>query len=133
MNDATTRSRGTRRRMLVWAAAIGLMALALWYFWPGTAVGPGGPGGRGFRTNGQATPVSVAQAATGRIDRTLRALGTVTPLATVTIRARVDGPLQSVDFADGQAVRAGDVLAVIDPRPFRIQLDQALDALVTGA
>ena len=57
------------------------MALALWYFWPGTAVGPGGPGGRGFRTNGQATPVSVAQAATGRIDRTLRALGTVTPLA----------------------------------------------------
>ncbi|MGE4449958.1 efflux RND transporter periplasmic adaptor subunit [Castellaniella sp.] len=126
MTNATTRPAGTRRRILVWAAAVGLMALALWYFWPGTAGGPGGSGGRGFRMSGQATPVSVARAEPGRIDRTLRALGTVTPLATVTIRARVDGPLQSVNFDDGQAVRAGDVLAVIDPKPFRVQLDQAL-------
>ncbi|MBN9401227.1 MAG: biotin/lipoyl-binding protein, partial [Burkholderiales bacterium] len=118
MTNATTRPAGTRRRILVWAAAVGLMALALWYFWPGPAGGPGGPGGRGFRMSGQATPVSVARAEPGRIDRTLRALGTVTPLATVTIRARVDGPLQSVNFDDGQAVRAGDVLAVIDPKPF---------------
>ena len=126
MSNATTPPRGTRRRTLVWAAVCALVVLALWYFWPGGAAAPGGPGGRGFRMGGMATPVSVTQADTGRIDRSLRALGTVTPLATVTIRARVDGPLQSVNFADGQSVHAGDVLAVIDPQPFRIQLDQAL-------
>ncbi len=125
MTNATTRRPGARRKTLAWAAACGLAIFVLWYFWPGDVGAPGG-GGRGFRMSGQATPVSVARAETGRIDRTLRALGTVTPLATVTIRARVDGPLQSVNFADGQAVRAGDVLAVIDPRPFRVQLDQAL-------
>src|SRR5690606_25463144 len=43
-----------------------------------------------------------------------------------TVRPRVDGLLESVDFQDGQTVRAGDVLARIDPEPFRIQLDQAL-------
>src|SRR5690606_10038473 len=126
MAHVPTRPGGARRRLRAWAAASGLVALALWYFWPGGASAPGGPGGRGFRMGTQATPVSVAQAEPGRLDRTLRALGTVTPLATVTIRARVDGPLQSVNFADGQAVKAGDVLAVIDPQPFRIQLEQAL-------
>ncbi len=129
MTSITTRPRGTRRRILAWAAACGLAAFALWHFWPGGAGGPGGPGGpggRGFRMGAQATPVAVARAEPGRIDRTLRALGTVTPLATVVIRARVDGPLQSVNFDDGQAVRAGEVLAVIDPQPFRVQLDQAL-------
>ena len=123
MTNATTRPWWARRRILVWMAACGVAAFVLWYFWPGAA---DGPGGRGFRMGGQATPVSVARAESGRIDRIVRALGTVTPLATVTIRSRVDGPLQSVDFADGQTVRAGDMLAVIDPRPFRIQLDQAL-------
>ncbi|WP_368641124.1 efflux RND transporter periplasmic adaptor subunit [Castellaniella ginsengisoli] len=123
MINATTRLRGTRRIILAWAAACALAAFALWYFWPSDRAAPGG---RGFRMSGQATPVSVTQAEMGRIDRVLRALGTVTPLATVTIRARVDGPLQALNFADGQAVRAGDVLAVIDPQPFRIQLDQAL-------
>ena len=123
MTNATTRPWWARRRILVWMAACGVAAFVLWHFWPGAA---DGPGGRGFRMGGQATPVSVARAESGRIDRSVRALGTVTPLATVTIRSRVDGPLRSVDFADGQAVRTGDVLAVIDPRPFRIQLDQAL-------
>ena len=126
MTHATTQPRGTRRRILVWAAACALAGWALWHFWPDGAGGAAGPGGRGFRMGGLATPVSVAQAGSGQIDRSLRALGTVTPLATVTIRARVDGPLQSVHFADGQTVSAGDVLAVIDPQPFRIQLDQAL-------
>src|SRR5690606_11451952 len=53
------------------------------------------------------------------------AIGTVTSSGTVTVRPRVDGLLESVDFQDGQTVRAGDVLARIDPEPFRIQLDQA--------
>lgn len=126
MINTTTRPAWTRRRILVWAAALGLLALVLWGVWRGGAGGPGGSGASRFQMGGLTTPVSVAPVEPGRIDRTLRALGTVTPLATVTIRARVDGPLQSVAFTDGQSVRAGDVLAVIDPEPFRVQLDRAL-------
>jgi multidrug efflux system membrane fusion protein len=55
----------------------------------------------------------------------LEGLGTVTPLATVTVRPQVDGPLQSVAFQEGAPVKRGQVLAEIDPRPFRIKLAQA--------
>lgn len=55
----------------------------------------------------------------------LEGLGTVTPLATVTVRSQVDGPLLSVAYKEGGAVRRGQLLAEIDPRPFRIKLAQA--------
>lgn len=73
-----------------------------------------------------ATPVRVAQAQEGSVARLLDAIGTVTSSGTVTVRPRVDGLLESLAFEDGQVVRAGDVLARIDPEPFQIQLDQAL-------
>jgi multidrug efflux system membrane fusion protein len=55
----------------------------------------------------------------------LDALGTVTPLATVTVRSRVDGQLMAVNYREGQMVHQGEVLAEIDPRPFQVQLTQA--------
>ena len=53
-------------------------------------------------------------------------IGAVQAFNTVTIRARVDGTLQKVLFQEGQDVKAGDVLEVIDPRPFKAALDQAI-------
>ncbi|MGB6242396.1 MAG: MdtA/MuxA family multidrug efflux RND transporter periplasmic adaptor subunit [Castellaniella sp.] len=123
MINSKTQPVGARRRFWVWALLCAGVAVALWLFWP---QGADQSASRGFRGgSGQATPVSVVSVESGQIDRTLRALGTVNAPATITIRSRVDGPLESLHFTDGQSVKAGDLLAVIDPRPFQIQLQQA--------
>jgi multidrug efflux system membrane fusion protein len=70
-------------------------------------------------------PVVAIAARTGDLPVVLSGLGTVTPLASVTVRSRVDGELVSVAFREGQVVNKGDLLAQIDPRPFEVQLHQA--------
>ena len=60
---------------------------------------------------------------------TLDGLGTVTAYKTVTVRSQVDGRLDSVAFREGQFVKRGTLLALIDPRPFAVQLHQAEGAL----
>jgi multidrug efflux system membrane fusion protein len=70
-------------------------------------------------------PVVAAPARQGDLPIVLEGLGTVTPLASVTVRSRVDGQLMAVHFEEGQMVQAGDLLAEIDPRPFQVQLEQA--------
>lgn len=102
------------------AAAVGALA---WYLVHASAgASAGGPGGgRGAPT----TTVGVATAERADIPVLLDALGTVTALATVTVRAQVSGILQKILFQEGQMVKAGQVLAVIDPRQFDMALLQA--------
>lgn len=90
---------------------------------PGAARGPGGPGGPGGR--GPATTVGVATAEQADIPVTLEALGTVVAAATATVRPQVSGVVQKIHFTEGQLVKAGQVLATIDPRPFEMALLQA--------
>jgi multidrug efflux system membrane fusion protein len=80
------------------------------------------PRGRG----GQNGPVavSVATAVSGDIQVKIPALGTVTPLATVTVRTQITGTLQKIYFTEGQFVRQGEPLAQIDPRPYEAALQQ---------
>jgi multidrug efflux system membrane fusion protein len=66
----------------------------------------------------QGIPVAVAGATQGNIDVYLDALGTVTPVYTVTVASRVAGALTEIHYKEGQVVRKNDLLAVIDPRPY---------------
>jgi membrane fusion protein, multidrug efflux system len=81
--------------------------------------------------NGQNGPVAVAvaTAAVGDIQVKIPALGTVTPLATVTVRTQITGTLQRIFFTEGQAVHQGDALAQIDPRPYEAALEQMQGSL----
>lgn len=97
----------------------------------GGGPGVGGGGGRGFgggfQGNNQNQPVavSVATVAMGDIKIRIPALGTITPLATVTVRPQISGPLTKIVFKEGQMVKQGDFLAEIDPRPYEAALAQA--------
>lgn len=71
------------------------------------------------------TPVRIADAAQGVVEERLYAVGTVQAFNTVTVRSRVEGTLDKLYFKDGQFVQSGEVLALIDPRPFQAKLDQA--------
>jgi membrane fusion protein, multidrug efflux system len=72
-----------------------------------------------------AFPVTVAEVSVKDVPIYLEGLGTVQASNTVAIHSQVGGKLQSVNFTEGQMVKVGDVLAVVDPRPFRATLDQA--------
>ena len=79
----------------------------------------------GSSTAPRPIPVVTANARSGDLPVYLTAVGTVTSLNTVTVRSRVDGQLLRTVFREGQTVRAGELLAEIDPRPFQAQLIQA--------
>jgi membrane fusion protein, multidrug efflux system len=126
--------RGRRAWRWVLAAAVVTALAAGGYFWwqrtnaPSTpaAAGPAGaPGGGRFDPASRALPVIAAPVRKGDIDVYLNALGTVTPKNLVTVKPRVDGQLMSVAFQEGQLVKAGALLAQIDPRPFEVQVAQA--------
>ena len=84
----------------------------------------GNPAGGG-RRNMPAPPVQAALATEQSVPQYLSGLGTVTASNTVTLRSRVDGQLMALHFTEGQQVKAGDLLAEIDPRPYQVQLTQA--------
>jgi multidrug efflux system membrane fusion protein len=137
-HGATT-AEPAKRRWWLWVLVLGVVAFGVWYYRnsrnasqaataaaaPGAAAkGKGGSGAGGF-----VVPVVVSTAQRGDLPVYFNGLGTVTAFNTVTVRSRVDGQLVSVAFKEGQFVHQGDLLAQIDPRPFQVQLEQAVGQL----
>lgn len=75
--------------------------------------------------NQRPQPVTALAAVKANLDVYLKALGTVIPVTTVTVKSQVSGQLISLHFKEGQMVKKNDLLAEIDPRPFQVQLMQA--------
>ena len=117
----TGASRG-RRSVLITTCLIALAAGgALYWFW-----GQGSQGAHAARLSARATvPVSVAIVGRQDVPIYLTGLGTVQGSLTVGIHSQVDGKLQEVLFTEGQQVKKGDVLALIDPRLYQAALDNA--------
>jgi multidrug efflux system membrane fusion protein len=114
---------------LAFVAALGALA---WYLThrhaaAGAQAGPGamGPAGPGGRRGPPATTVNFAAATRADIPVYIDALGTVTPSATVTVTPQVSGVLTQVLYQEGQMVKRGQLLALVDPRPFELALMQA--------
>ncbi|HIC7209329.1 MdtA/MuxA family multidrug efflux RND transporter periplasmic adaptor subunit [Burkholderia stabilis] len=141
-DSAAPAARRPRRTLLAGTIAVVVIGGLLWWHpWnrtPAATPGAGsaaqgassGGGGRHSRGGPAAManvpqPVQVATATQGEMPIVLSALGTVTPLANVTVKTQLSGYLQSVSFQEGQIVKKGDVLAQIDPRPYQVSLENA--------
>lgn len=120
-------SRPRHRRWFLYAAVVLVLAFGTWYFafrapperprypqpaWAGQEQPP-------------LIPVRTVAAKAQDLPVHLKAIGTVAPLNTVTVRSQVDGQLLRIGFEEGQRVKRGEVLAEIDPAPYRIRLAQA--------
>jgi multidrug efflux system membrane fusion protein len=114
----------TRRVLIIVAVLVGL-AIVAWLLTPKATQ----TGGGGRFAGGGPMPVVTARAHAGDMPITLIGLGTVTPLATVTVQSQISGQIMHIAFKEGQPVKAGDPLIQIDPRPYQVALEQAQGAL----
>lgn len=107
----------------MWLLALAVVAGLVWLLFFRSPAGAGAAGRRGLMTG----PVPVTAEPARKADMSVRlvALGTVTPVHTVTVRSRVDGELQKIYFTEGTEVEAGAPLADLDARPFAVQKLQA--------
>jgi membrane fusion protein, multidrug efflux system len=130
----TTKPRSRRRVALISVLVLLVLGGVVWWSRQGSAPQQAA-GGR------NAPPMSIVPETVGKgdIGINLNGLGTVTSLATVTVRTQISGYLLKVDFTEGQDVKKGDLLAQIDPRPYEATLAQVKgqlardEALLKGA
>ena len=126
--QGTQRVGARRRRGLPWALSLIVLTVVGIILWRHPWSSKDGPVGRhAFGDAPQA--VGTGTVHTGDVPLVMAGLGTVTPLATVTVRTQINGILQSVAFTEGQMVHRGDFLAQIDPRPYQALLEQAQGSL----
>ena len=126
-------------RALPWALAALLLASGAGFWWwkthsgdaangvatPAVNAPAGGAGARRFGGTNNVQPVSVQAVRQQDIRVVVNAIGSIAASNTATVHAQVSGVLQRLEFKEGQQVKAGQLLAQIDPRAFQATLDQA--------
>jgi multidrug efflux system membrane fusion protein len=119
-----TGPRGHRTRWIFIGVGVVILALVIWQL-------AGHPGFRSKPPTVDVRPVPVAATAAVQKDVPiyLEGLGTVTALYTVTVKTQVDGRLDKMFFVEGQRVKKGELIALVDPRPFEAALHQAEGAV----
>jgi len=108
----------------IWILGLAALAIVAFYFFHKRQAATKTPNAAATPAV-RAVPVVTAAATKGDVGVYINALGTVTPVYTVTVTSRVDGEIITVNYKEGQMVRKGDVLIEIDPRPYQVLLTQA--------
>jgi len=131
MNEEPLPQPGNSKRGLLGCLVVILLFAAGGTWWwvahqkPEANAAAGGPGGGRGGARGGPVAVTIAPVKEEDFEEWLNLAGTVTPLNVVTVRSRVDGELKTLNFEEGQFVKKDALLAVIDPGPFQVALDQA--------
>lgn len=134
-----SKSAGAARTWVLIGVAVAAVALGAWWWKGRSGEGAGGPagaasapagvggGGRFGRTGPQ--PVSVATVQQRDMSVIVDVIGSITSANTAVVRPKVSGELKALYFHEGEPVKAGQVVALIDPKPYEIARDQALATL----
>jgi multidrug efflux system membrane fusion protein len=116
-------------RIVVYVVVIGLVGVIGWRIYQNQQTQKQQAQSQAKALAGQKVPVQVTAVQARPMPIFLTALGTVTPYMSVTVKARVNGELLAVKFTEGQQVRQGETILVIDPKPYQAALDQAKGTL----
>ena len=114
-----------RRGLALGAVAAAIAVLVAWPGWRHGGLGNAQAAAAAGAAHAPAVPVHTARVTRQNMPVAVTGVGSVLPIASVTVRTRVDGQLDKVEFKEGQDVKAGQLLAHLDPRTFQAQLQQA--------
>ncbi|MGA2672858.1 MAG: efflux RND transporter periplasmic adaptor subunit [Terracidiphilus sp.] len=117
--------KGSWLRVLVYLLVVCALGFAVWRIYQNQKQAAANSASQAAALLGRPVPVQVTAAEQKPMPIFLTALGTVTPYMSVTVKARVNGELLPVKFTEGQQVRQGETIMVIDPKPYKAALDQA--------
>ncbi len=117
-------------RLLVYLIILGALGFLVWRIYQNQKASKANQANQAAALYSMKVPVQVAAAETKPMPIFLTGLGTVTPYMSVTVKARVSGELLPVKFTEGQQVKQGEAIMVIDPKPYQAALDQAKGTLL---
>jgi membrane fusion protein, multidrug efflux system len=120
---------GSPVRIVIYLILAGAVVFGAWLIYANYKKAAANSASQAAALQGRPVPVQVAATEQKPMPIFLTALGTVTPYMSVTVKARVSGELEPVKFTEGQQVRQGQTILVIDPRPYQAALDQAKGTL----